>query len=98
MIVLNPIATVLYLVHLGINIALLLLLIQWFLTWRRLAWLDPLAVVCRPITDAMTNAVATRFEGRFRSRKLSERGRLAICIALLTLADMCLVVIAGAVQ
>ncbi len=90
----HPIAAVLYLVHLGINIALLFLLIQLILTWKRPAWLVPLGTVGRPITDAMTGAIAARLEGRFRGRKFSERGRLSICIVLLTLADLCLAWIA----
>ena len=92
-ILLNPITAILYLVHLGINITLLLLLIQLILTWRRFAWLAPFGEAGKPITDAMTGAVATRLEGGFCSRKLSQRGKLSVCIAILTLADLCLNVV-----
>jgi hypothetical protein len=89
--ILHPIAAAIYLVHLGINIALLFLLVRLILTWRSVAWLVPLGTVGRPITDAMTAAVAGRLQGRFHGRKLSERGKLFVCVALLTLADLCLV-------
>ena len=92
-ILLNPITAICYLVHLGINIVLFFLLIQLILTWRRFAWLAPLGEVGKPITDAMTGAVAKRLEGRFRSRQLSDRGKLSICIVILTLADLCLAAI-----
>ncbi len=97
-IILNPIAAVIYLVHLGINIALLFLVIELFLTWKNLTWLMPLAKVGRPITDSMTSAVATGVAGRFSGRKITKRGKLSICIGILTLADLFLAAIVRAVQ
>ncbi len=97
-IIFHPIAAAAYLIHLGVNISLLLLLIQLVLTWRRPAWLAPLGTIGKPITAAMTGAVAARIEGRFRSRKLSERSKLSICIVLLILADLCLTAIARGMQ
>ena len=97
-IILNPIAAVIYLVHLGINITLLFLVIELILTWKNLTWLVPLAKVGRPITEAMTNAVAARVGGKFRNRKITQRGKLSICIGILTLADLFLAAIVRAVQ
>ncbi len=97
-IIFNPIAAAVYLAHLGINIALLFLLIQLILTWKYFAWLTPLDKVGKPVTDAMTGAVSARIESRFGERKFSERGRLSICIVILTLADSFLAAIAGAMQ
>ena len=86
----DPIAPLLYLAHLGIDIARLFLVTELILTWKRFACLVPLATVGRPITDAMTTAVDRRLQGRLRGRKLSRRGKLAVCIVILTLADLCL--------
>ncbi len=96
-IILNPIAAVIYLVHLGINITLLFLVIELILTWKNFIWLEPLAKVGRPITEAMTNAVAVWVGSKFRSRKITQRGKLSICIVILTLADLFLAAIVRAV-
>ncbi len=97
-IIFNPIMAMLYLAHLAVNIALLFLLVRLILTWRRFAWLVPLGKVGEPMTTAMTTAIGARLRRRLRGRKLSERGKLLICTTLLSLADLCLVTLAGAMQ
>ncbi len=97
-IILNPVAAILYLIHLGINIAQLFLLVHLILTWKRPAWLVSFGTIGKPITTAMTHAIATHLKGRLRGRKLTERGKLLLCIGLLALADLCLVAFSGGLQ
>ncbi len=92
-IILNPVAAVLYLIHMGVNIAQLFLLVHLILTWKRPAWLVSFGTIGKPITTAMTNGVATHLKGRLRGRKFTERGKLLFCIGLLALADLCLAAI-----
>jgi len=87
-IILNPVAAVLYLIHLGVNIAQLFLLVQLILTWKRPAWLVTFGEIGKPITAAMTHAVTSHLKGRLRGRKLTERGNLLLCTGLLTLTDL----------
>ena len=88
-IILNPVAAVLYLIHMGVNIAQLFLLVHLVLIWKRPAWLVSFGTIGKPITAAMTHAVTSHLKGRLRGRKLTERGKLLFCIGLLTLADLC---------
>ncbi len=97
-IIFNPIRAMLYLAHLSANIALLFLLVQLILTWRRFSWLVPIGAVGEPLTAAMLTAVDRRLRRRLRGRKLSERGKLFICISILSLVDIGLAALAGAMR
>ena len=89
MIILNPIAGIFYLVHLGINIAMLFTVIRLILTWKHFGWLTHLDKVGRPLVDSMTTAVGHFVDVRWKKR-LPEKGRLFICIVLLSIVEMML--------
>ena len=89
MIILNPIVGIFYLVHLGINIAVFFVVIRLILTWKHFTWLTHLDKVGRPLVDSMTNAVGKFVETRWH-KKISEKGRLLICLVLLEIAGLIL--------
>ena len=89
MIILNPIAGIFYLVHLGINIAMLFVMVRLILTWKHFNWLTHLDKVGRPLVDNMTTSVGHFFHIRWK-RRLSEKGRLFICLVLLSIAEITL--------
>lgn len=89
MTILNPIAAIIYLVHLGINIAVLFTVISLILTWKHFAWLARFYTVGKPLVDGMTNAIGTFVETRWH-KNLSEKGRLLICLMILITAELAL--------
>ena len=89
MIILNPIAAIIYLVHLGINIAVFFTVIRLILTWKHFAWLAHFDTVGRPLINSMTNAVGKFIETKWH-KKLSEKGNLLVCLMLLTTAELIL--------
>ena len=51
-ILLYPLAVLLSLIHLGINICLFFLIIRWIQTWKEVGWLSGLDRLGRPLTGA----------------------------------------------
>ena len=93
MIILNPIMAVLYLVHLGIANAAFFLVVRLVLTWKHFGWLAAFDKVGRPLVDGMTGAIGGRV-----SKRLSEKGKLLISLAILTLADIAMACLINAVR
>ena len=89
MTILNPIAAIIYLIHLGINIAVLFTVIRLILMWKHFAWLARFYTVGKPLVDGMTNAIGKFVETRWH-KNLSEKGRLLICLVILTTAELVL--------
>jgi hypothetical protein len=89
MTILNPIAAIIYMVHLGINIAMLFAVIRLILTWKHFAWLAHFDTVGKPLVDGMINAVGKFVETRWH-KKLSEKGNLLACLVVLATAELIL--------
>lgn len=89
MTILNPIAAIIYLIHLGINIAVLFTVIRLILTWKHFAWLAHLDSVGKPLVNGMTNAIGKFVETRWR-KHLSEKGLLVISLVALMMVGMIL--------
>jgi hypothetical protein len=84
-ILLHPLAVLLSLIHLGINICLFFLIIRWIQTWKEVGWLSGLDNLGRPLTGAMTTAVRNHLKRKFPKETFSERGLICICILGLSL-------------
>jgi len=89
MTIFNPIAAIIYLVHLGINIVVLFLVIRLILTWKHFAWLARFYAVGKSLVDGMTNAIGKFAEIRWH-KNLSEKGRLLVCLVILATAELAL--------
>jgi len=84
-ILLHPLAVLLSLIHLGINICLFFLIIRWVQNWKEVGWLSGLDRLGRPLTDAMTTAARNYIKRKFPRKHFSERGLICICILGLSL-------------
>ena len=89
MTILNPIAAIIYLVHLGINIAVFFTVIRLILTLKHFAWLGHFDTMGRPLVNGMTTAVGKFVETRWH-KNLSEKGLLLICLVVMATAELIL--------
>jgi len=90
MTILNPIAGIFYLVHLGINIAVFFTVIRLILMWKHFIWLAHFDTVGKPLVNGMTHAIGKFAETKWH-KNLSEKSRLLIILAILMLADFILI-------
>jgi len=90
MTILNPIAGIFYLVHLGINIAVFFTVIRLILMWKHFIWLAKFDAIGKPLVNGMTNAIGKFVETRWH-KNLSEKSRLLVSLTILMLADFILI-------
>ncbi len=89
MAILNPIAAIVSLAHLVINIAIFFTVIRLILAWKTFNLLAHLYKVGRPLVDGMTNSTGKFIEARWQ-KKISEKCLLLISLLALMLADFVL--------
>ncbi len=95
MTILNPITMLFHLIHLGISIMAFFLVVRLILTWKRFGWLEAFDKAGGSLVNGMTTAVGDCLSRGIR-KKISDRGRLLVSLAILTLADLVLVCLTNA--
>lgn len=87
MILINPILTVLSLACLGIDIVVLFLLVRLVQPWRAFSWLAPFDKAGKSLVDSITTTAGNLWSSKL-GKELSCRGRILVCLGMLTLAKL----------
>ena len=91
MIIVNPIAALLYFVCLGIDVVMFFLMIRLLLTWRRIRWLEKFDKAGELLVDGVTSRTDKFWRLRL-NRKLSAKGTALVALLFLTVIKTVVVI------